>query len=182
MPGVEVHHLTDGRCKKLEGVDGVVRRDGDIPMAIRRMTLHSMCDGEWLFVDSDVLVQKDVRDVFDDKAFDVALTNRDGTITNEAAYAKVMQFNVGVVFSRSPAFWKVVVQHLRTVPSRFQEWEGDQRVICALVRQGNHGFNVKILPGLKYNFPPASQDDPRLENASIQHFKGNRKLWLKQPA
>ena len=180
MPDVEVHHLTDGKCDALKGADAVQRLPEAMPMAIRRMTLHSQCEGEWLFVDSDVIVQKDVRDVFEDKEFDVALTNRDGTITNEAAYAAVMPINIGITFSRSPAFWKLVLHHLYQMPFKLQEWTGDQLVVCEMMKHGGFGFKVKVLPGLKYNYPPKYEGDG--ENASIQHFKGDRKLWLKKLA
>lgn len=179
MPGVEVHHLTDEKCHALAGVDSVRRLacSAHMPMAVRRMTHHSACDGDWLFVDSDVIVQKDVRGVFD-APFDIALTDRLGTITNEAKYAAVMPHNIGVVFSRSPAFWREVIERLQTFPPNFQEWEGDQRVINDMVRTGGHGFVIATLPGLLYNYPPRAENDERTAGASIVHYKGNRKQWL----
>lgn len=181
MPGVEVYHLTDGSCPKLAGSNGAKRIAGDMPMAIRRMQHHAGCEGEWLFIDSDVIVQKDVRSVFKEK-FDIALTDRDGTITNEAKYAAVMPYNIGVVFSRSKEFWRAVIGHLLTLPAQYQEWEGDQRVVCEMVRQGGQGFDVKIIPGLLYNYPPRAADDPRMQDAAICHWKGNRKKWLLESA
>jgi len=177
MPDVDIVQFTDDQSPEVKGVDDIHRIGGDLPMAIRRMTHHSRVSGEWLFVDTDVVIKKDVRKVFLDD-FDIALTDREGTITNEHKYAQVMPYNIGVVFSRSPNFWKFVVDTLKTVPPNFQHWEGDQRVICEMMKLGLHrkyGFNVKIIPGRQYNYPPKSEDDT---DASILHYKGNRKKYL----
>jgi hypothetical protein len=182
MPDVEVHHLTDEATNEIQGVDGTRRFAGDMPMAVRRMLHHAACEGEWLFIDCDVIVKKDVRDVFEDRGFDVALTDRAGTITNEAKYAAVMPYNIGVTFSRSQDFWMNIAHHLKNIPLKFQEWEGDQRIVCEMVRQGRHPFRVKTLPGLVYNYPPRAADDPRIAQASIVHYKGARKAYLLKEA
>lgn len=182
MPGVEIHHFTDTHTAPINGVDGTVAISGAMPMAVRRMTANSQCEGDWLFIDCDVIVQKDVRAVFEDAAFDVALTDRSGTITNEAKYAAVMPHNIGVTFSRSPAFWKTVLEYLKKLPLKLQEWEGDQRIVNAIVAAGGVGFNIKIVPGLLYNYPPRSADDPRISEASIVHYKGNRKTFILKEA
>lgn len=178
MPGVEIWQLTDDQSPLHPGIDGHIIEPGIMPMAVRRMTLQGKCEGEWLFVDTDIIIQKDVRDVFDE-TFDVALTDREGTITNEAAYAKVMPYNIGVVFSRSPRFWQVVAKYLKTLPAKFQQWEGDQRVVCQMMKEKvdlEHGFNVKILHGAMFNYPPKFSGDGK--DAAICHFKGNRKTYL----
>lgn len=176
MPHAKIHQLTDDKCPALEGVDSTRVFYGDMPMAIRRMMHHGACQGDWLFVDSDIIFRRDVSDVFQSD-FDVAITDRDGTVTNEAKFAESMPHNIGVVFSRCPAFWMTVVDYLQTLPPKQQEWMGDQMVINAMIREGNHPFNVKIIPGRKYNYPPKAVNDD-LSGASIVHYKGQRKLWL----
>lgn len=175
MPDVEVHHLTDEDTPTIEGVDSTRVFRGNYPLAVRRMLHHSSCTGDWLFIDCDVIVQKDVRAVFDEP-FDVAITNRDGTITTEGEYAAAMPYNIGVTFSRSQAFWMFIAEHLQHVPAKFQEWEGDQRLICELIRQKKMPFNVKVLPGHEFNYPPKFAGDGT--EASIVHYKGNRKAYL----
>ena len=149
-----------------------------MPMAMRRVSLHSMCKGDWLFVDTDIIFRKSVYNVFDDD-FDIALTDRKGTITHEGDYAKIMPYNIGVVFSRKPDFWKMVEIYLARFTLPYQNWEGDQRVVCELAKP-KYCFNVKILPGAIYNYPPKREDDP--QDASIMHYKGNRKKWLLKEA
>src|SRR3990167_3084992 len=154
MPDVEVWQLTDGDSPKLEG--------------------------DWLFIDPDIIIQKDVRHVFDEP-FDVALTDRIGTITYEAEYAKAMPYTLGVSFSRSPKFWQRVLRHLGTLPAKLQHWEGDQLVVCAMLRQNlADDFKVKILPGAIYNYPPKFAGDGK--DAALVHYKGPRKAYLMEAA
>lgn len=178
MPGVEVWQLSDGQSPELPGIDGVKRLSTPLPMAVRRVSLHATCEGEWLFIDTDVIVRKDVREVFSED-FDVALTDREGTITYESGYAKVMPYNIGVVFSRSPKFWETVKKYLLMMPVYLQHWEGDQRVVAGMMAHpGKCGFNVKVISGAEYNYPPKSENDPQIERASIVHYKGARKKYL----
>lgn len=177
MPGVEVCQLTDEHSPALEGVDKVHRRSDKVPMAVLRMILQGNCTGEWLFVDPDIIIQKDVDHVFE-QDFDVALTDRKGTSMEGTPYAESMPYNLGVAFSRSPGFWHEVTRYLQTLPPRLQEWEGDQQVICAMVRQKLWG-KIKILPGRIYNYPPSSPGED-VSHAAIVHYKGNRKGWINQ--
>lgn len=179
MPGVEVHQLTDGDSRILDGVDGFHRMRGVVPMGVRRMSHYAELDGDWLFVDTDVVVRQDVRDVFD-SAFDVALTDRVGTYMEGTPYANVMPYNFGVIFSRSKAFWESAREYLLMLPAKYQEWEGEQRVIAHMMTLGL-GFNVKVLPGLKYNFPPLSGSED-VEHAAIVHYKGAAKRFIKEAA
>jgi hypothetical protein len=172
MPGVDVWHLTDTETHPIDGCK-VSRRERHAPMAVFRMQHHQM-PGDWLFIDVDVLVTKDVRHVFDND-FDVALAERlDGDGAKGTQAFAEMPHNMGVVFSRSPDFWKAAEQELRTYSEQQQEWMGDQLAVCRLLKN----WNAKILP-TEYNFPPRS---PTLANASIVHLKGPRKVFMPQLA
>ena len=173
MPGTEVYQLTDEHTPVLDGAIPV-RLKGDMPMAVRRMSHHAMLEGEWLFVDTDCVILKDVSDVFDDPAFDIAVTDRKGSMWEKTAYGMVMPYNMGVTFSRSPAFWAEVRLRLLELPAAYQRWEGDQRVVCDMIRKG---FPAKVLPGKVYNYTPEKRGDP-LDHAAIAHFKGPRKHWI----
>lgn len=175
MPGVEIVQLTDDKTPAHEGVQ-VIRLGGEMPMAVRRMSLHAMLGGEWLFIDTDCIVRKDVRHVFDDKDFGVALTDRKGSLVGQNEYGKKMPWNIGVVFSRDPEFWGEVVRNLVTLPTRLQQWEGDQLVVAEMVKAG---WPVKEIPGRIYNFTP-EQGHESVDHASIVHFKWRRKEWIKE--
>lgn len=172
MPDVEVWQLTDGNTPKVAGIDGCLRVGGDMPMAVRRMTAHSMLHGEWLFVDTDVVVQKDVRHVFE-SPFLVAVTDRVGSLWEHSPDVKDMPYNMGVTFSRSPDFWLDAKEKLLQLDPELQQWCGDQLVVCALAGPKY----LKVLPGHIYNFTPGTRDEDR-SHAAIVHYKGARKAWI----
>jgi len=183
MPGVPVVQLTDERTAAVAVVDEVLRLP-DEPMARLRMRHQMSVDGEWLFVDTDIIFQKDVRKVFEEP-FDVALTTRNWKHLRRAAgFAERMPFNVGVVFSRCPAFWKDVYKRLGKLSQESQQWMGDQQAICDLVGDAPK-YQIAFLKGSRYNLPPAYEDDDEgvnqkmIRSASILHYKGvGRKAML----
>ncbi len=179
MPGTEVWQFTDENSPEVLGVTGVKRIPGEMPMAVRRMLHHASVEGDWLFVDSDVVLQKDVRDVFD-QPFDVALTDRIGTDMEGSKYALAMPCNMGVTFSRCPRFWETARRRLMKLPKPYQEWEGDQIVVCSMAQDELEEFEILMLPGRVYNYPPSGTES--LEHAAIVHYKGKaRKYLLKSP-
>ena len=172
MPDVEVFQLTDGKCP---AVTEAIRIPGEMPMGVRRVKHYANLQGDWLFLDTDILIRKDVRDVFD-KPFDVAVASRTGTIWENCDYAAVMPYNFGVVFSRNPKFWQAHLAMLQTLPKKLQEWEGEQLVLCALAKRPRSPYKVEVLPS-SYNWTPAKKQDD-ISHAHILHLKGPRKAWL----
>lgn len=176
MPGCPVVQFTDDMTPSVEGVTRT-ERHMDGPMLERRIEHYAACEEEWLFLDTDVLVAKDVRDVFADQQFDIAIADRHWTgIPQGDETMHTMPFNTGVVFSRSQHFWQEVLETWRAYPKEQRDWMSEQRAVYAVVRTGHYG--VKIIPGEVYNYPPRKKDDP-CTNAAILHFKGGeRKQWL----
>ena len=76
---------------------------------------HHQAEGDWLFIDTDVLIHQDVQDVFEnDDPFDIVIASRvKGDGAHGPAFVE-MPHNMGVVFSRSPVFWKAVEAELLT--------------------------------------------------------------------
>ena len=172
--GYEVSHLTDMDTPAIDGAK-VVRRKMTAPMAVFRMQHHQV-DGEWLFIDSDVLIHKPVDRVFEHE-FSIALAQRkpsDGTNTEGALpLYKEMPYNMGVVFSRSPQFWAEVEKELLTYDANLQHWMGDQLAWCKLIAAKPR--LVKLLD-CRFNFPPGKNG--KLYGAPIVHYKGNRKPMM----
>lgn len=173
MPGVEIAHITDDSTRVAPGADRVVRISGELPMAMRRMAAHASLPGDWLFIDTDCVLLKDVRGVFKDD-FGVALTDRVGSIYEKGAYGRLMPYNMGVTFSRDQGFWKEVLFRMTALPDVLQRWEGDQLVVGMLAKEWP---KVKIIPGHVFNYTPVKRGD-KAEHAAIVHLKGNRKSWL----
>lgn len=179
MPGVPIVQFTDERTPAVAGVTEV-RRLPHGPMLERRLEHYANCSGQWLLVDTDVSIRGDVRSVFADARFDVALTDRNWPhLPQEEQFLQTMPFNTGVVFSRSQSFWLAVCQTWRSYLESERDWLSEQRAVYAVVREGCH--RVRILPGQVYNYPPSSATDTH--DAAIWHYKGGeRKQWLSRRA
>ena len=181
MPKVEIVQLTDEKTPAIMGVDRVQRLPGDVPMAVQCVRHYAACQGDWLLIDTDVIVQDDVRDVFDEP-FDVAVCDRDGTLVEgeeDLQMMKEMPHNIGVMFSRSKAFWKAVEAKMHDMTPERKHWLGNQYAACDVIASGQ--FHVKIIPGIQYNYAAHNVHD-KCESASIVHYKGpmRKKLMLER--
>lgn len=181
MPDVPVVQFTDEASPAVEGVDGVRRKPREA-MALLRMRHHAGVQGDWLFVDTDVLIQRDVRDVFR-KPFDLAIPDRVWPhLRPSSGFTRRMPFNMGVVFSRCRAFWADVYWRLLQRPKAERRWMGDQEMFCEVLAEHRH--KVRTLPGLTYNFPPALEGDDLTASAALEpdaaivHFKGPQRKPL----
>ncbi len=146
------------------------------PMALRCLEAFASAEGDWLFVDTDVELRSDVRQVFDDSDFDIAVATRQGTLLDKEVGTKFMArmpFNKGAVFSRCQAFWMAAADHLRTLKPELQAWMGDQVAVNHVIASGH--FKVKVLSNA-YNYPPKHRDED-VRGKHILHFKGPRKEW-----
>lgn len=178
MPECEIVQLSDETTPMVPGAHAVERVEGDRPLLHQRLTQYASCEGEWLLIDTDVSIRADVREVFTDPVFDVALCDRNWPHLHHETQrlSLTMPFNTGVVFSRNATFWYDVLTLWLGLPVNVQnDWMSEQQAVYEVVRTGR--YRVKILPGLSYNYPPKSEDDVPV-SASLVHFKGPRKPWL----
>lgn len=176
MPSVPIVQFTDIDSPAVPHVDTVMRR-APAPMGLLRIAHQASVEGDWLFLDTDVVVQRDVRHVFD-HPFDVAVASREGTYKHEreaaSRFMARMPFNFGVVFARCPAFWRSVQVHLETLSPARQHFMGEQEALCAVIQSGAYAVHT-LPPG--YNYPPRRRTED-LRGQSIVHYKGSRKAWL----
>lgn len=176
MPDAEIVHFTDEVTRAIVGVDRVLRLGGG-PVALACVDAYAAAGpGDWLFVDTDVVVRQDVRDVWA-QAFDIAVADRAGTMKPHEPGSKFMAlhpYNKGAVFSRSPAFWRAAAARLRTMPDYRQRWMGDQLAMNEEIASGQ--WSVAVLPN-RYNYPPRTPEED-VSDKAIVHFKGSRKKWV----
>lgn len=179
MPGVEIVHFTDEKSPIVPGVDAFIRTANG-PLLERRMEYYARLDGAWLLLDTDTVVAKDVRHVFDDPAFDLAVADREWSLVKDHyKYSKEMTFNTGVIFSRSPKLYQLALEIWRHYSAEKRaHWWSEQWAFAEAVYSGK--FAVKVLPGMIYNRPPHTQDED-VSDAAILHYKGpTRKAWMMQ--
>ncbi len=179
MPDVEIVQFTTDARMRLAEVDRIVIRP-ELPLATALLETRTSVSGDWLFLDTDVIVREDVRHVFD-QPFDVAFATREGTLRPHEIGTKFMannRFNSGVAFSRSQQFWRDALANLRTMSEGRQRWCGDQESLTKIVDSGR--YQVRVLPN-RYNYPPFTAAE-RLDDKSIVHFKGKRKAWMQDRA
>jgi hypothetical protein len=180
MPRAAIVHLTDEATMPMAGVDEVRRRAGG-PIALACLEAYAHAGpGPWLFVDTDVIVQRDVSSVFEEP-FDIAVADRVGTLRPKEQGTKFMArmpHNKGAVFSRSSAFWFDAAALLRTMSEVRQDWMGDQVAMNLTIAAGR--YRVRVLPS-RYNYPPHRRDED-VSDKAILHFKGARKAWMLERA
>lgn len=174
MPGVRIVHFTDVQTPVIDGVDWAVRPT--LPVALGCLDAYAQCEGDWLFLDTDVIVREDVRHVFD-QPFDIAVAERAGTLKPSEVDTKFMAsmpYNKGAVFSRSQAFWLDALARCRQMKPTRQQWMGDQQAMNDAILSGKYA--VEVLPN-RYNYPPLTATDD-LRDKAIVHYKGPRKAWM----
>lgn len=176
MPGIEVVQFSDEHSSRLWGVDSIVRKEGKNTMRLRLE--HYQTPGEWLFLDTDLVVQADVSHVFAND-FDVAVSDREGSMLPGemgGEFMRRMPFNLGAVFSRSPEFWREALKRFDSYPDNLKgEIISDQLAVNETINES--AFKVKVLPGARYNLSPREEGQD-VREAAIVHYKGQRKFWM----
>ena len=172
MQGAEIVQWTDEGTPAVAGVDRCERKawDGQLPMHHKMMRLAE-ADGDVLALDTDVIVNADLRPVFNFR-FDVALTWRDGPIydPNGNDLTKMMPFNCGVMWSRSPEYWATCLRWCEI--NDLADWYVDQLAVAHV-----RGFDVLKLHCDNFNYTPLSPDEDVSRRLAI-HYKGKRKSWM----
>ena len=179
-PGARIVHLADERSPPVDGVDDTVRLpyDGEHLMTFRLAHFSNFAPCDAVFLDTDVVVQKDLSPLFD-REFDVALTRREnaGLDPQGRDVADLMPYNTGVMLSRPSGwdFWHNVLRYCETLPDELRRWWGDQYAVKAVAEVAP--LNVCELPCDLYNYSPAT-DTEDLGGRFVVHYKGNRKPWM----
>lgn len=170
MPEVEITQLTDDKAAPIWGIDHVRRLPAG-PLAEVRSRHQSELEGDWLFIDSDCVIEQDVRHVFQCQ-FDIAVTDRQWRNPPPPRFQERMPYCAGVVFSRCRAFWVDVHQQVLAMKGSDREWFGDQIAIGQILQSGK--YRKLELPGALYQQPPETPDED-LSGVLITHYKGERR-------
>lgn len=174
MPKADVVHMTDEKTPSLGCERRELPYDGKL-MTYRLDHLAALPDGELLVLDTDVMVQTDLGEVFA-APFDVALTKREGRIMYGGKdIVASMPYNTGVMFTRKQAFWRECAELCHQMPEDLQRWWGDQLAVKSVADARR--YKVIELPCERFNYTPRTQDEDVSDKFAV-HYKGQRKDWM----
>lgn len=178
MPDVEIWQITDLNRTKDLPVDRVFRKafiyDDWVPWMFDCL---SQIPGKVLFLDSDIIVQRDLRPLFNTGA-DVTLTSRGPKMIN----GRSMPFLLGVVASKAPAFWVDARDRVLAMPdSDDRNWWGSQTVLVEMADDMKHGllpWTIAAVSVDPHNYVPKHAGDLPADKW-VLHFKGpKRRAWM----
>lgn len=174
MPEAELIHVIETGGSKLPCFDSVMHIDPDGDFVDQLLRVMSAIDGNVISLDYDIIVQDDLSHVFD-RPFDVAFTKRPD---EDKTVAKSLQasYNMGVIFSRTPEFWKYVKAIYDVQPDR-DGWLKSQSLVSQIALYLSDRFEMIEIPGHIYNHSPMSADED-VSMRKIVHYKGKRKYWM----
>ena len=169
MPGIEILQLTDDDTPAIDGCTVIRKTWMKNPMVFKMSHLADL-SGETIILDTDVIVQADLREVFE-YPFDVALTKRKGPIldSNGVDVTKLMPYNCGVMWSRNPAFWKACVDWCAPDVG----WYADQMAVANVSPM----WETYVLDAEVWNYTPSSKHEDVSTKKAV-HYKGLRKEWM----
>jgi hypothetical protein len=178
MPGVPIKMLTDPATPALDFVDEVLRKP--IKGWAWITWLCDFCaqiDGQVLYMDTDVVIQRDLRPMFN-VPFDVMLTSR-GPKNIEG---REMPFLFGVVPYRTREFWLEVRDRVFAMPhGDDQNWWGSQVAACDMWVEEQNGrgkWKIAVVGCDPHNFTPKNAEDKPADKW-VLHYKGRkRKKWM----
>jgi hypothetical protein len=178
MPDVEIWQITDLKHTEALPVDHVFRKpfiyDNWVPWMFDCL---SQIPGKVLFLDSDIIVQRDLRPLFNTGA-DVTLTSRGPKVIN----GRNMPFLLGVVASKVPTFWLDARDRVLAMPNEDdRNWWGSQTVLLEMwddMQQGRLPWKIAAVSVDPHNYVPKHADDAPADKW-VLHFKGpKRKAWM----
>ncbi len=174
MPWVEIVHLADNDEPALTASVQRLPWDGTKVEEYRLRHLAALPGGEWLSLDTDVLVQHDLAKVFA-FPFDVALTQRDSPVwdTNGNDVTQAMPFNAGVMWWRSPQFWADCHAWITQQSDAIQKWYGSQLVLPIIAER----YRTLKLHCDNFNYSPDVENEDVSARFAV-HYKGWRKAWM----
>lgn len=178
MPSLIILHQTDDKTPVMPGANKwapLARLHGGEELFgdYRARQLCALGDEPVIIVDTDIIFQADVRDLFE-QDFDVALTER----SEMEAGGVISKYIGGFMLSRSRAFWNDVAEVVANQPGPLREWWGIQLAMDEVVARGTH--KVLTLPERIFNRAPRDPDDT--QGAAVLHYRGERKKWMLERA
>jgi hypothetical protein len=180
MPGIEIVQITNQYSRKLPFVDRVDTRVWKHGMDWLPYVSDYYAElGECLILDSDIIVQKDLRRL-KELNVDLAVPVRRKAISSDDG--AVMNVQMGVCYSNNSDLWKEISKRVRKMERPIdRNWWGIQLVLWDMLLECSKGeskFNLKAVKHRDFNYTPQDEKDAP-EDVWAIHYKGqNRKGWM----
>ena len=171
MPDAPIFQLADEDTPLVDGARAIRMPNDFDHLTLFRMHHLSLLEGDVLCLDTDVIVQADLRPIFSFD-FDVALTKRDHKVVDQEGrdLSKIMPYNTGVTFQRSGRVWG---ECLAAVKDCGFGWYSDQLAAAQL----DKFYRVLKLNCDNFNHKPASADEDIAARYAV-HYKGKARKFL----
>lgn len=181
MPGTPIVQFTSQYTTPVPGTDSVV-----VKPWVRGMSwLPYMCsflseiDDEVVFLDTDVIVCKDLRRMLVPGA-DMVITVRGKPVTAEDGTS--MMVLLGVCASRNKEVWRVLGERVSKMRREMdRNWWGVQLTLWDMLQESLRGespFKIRAVRQWQFNYVPKDADDAP-EDVWAIHYKGeHRKQWM----
>lgn len=177
MPGVKVFMVTDKDTPAIEGIEPArVSTDGYAEFIPWVCHACSLFDGEVLYLDSDVVVMRDLRPILNVPG-DLIVPNRGPKIVD----GHMQPFIFGCVAYRSAAIWEEIRDRVLKMAPKERAWYGSQIAVFEMWMEEQNGrgkWQIVSIPRDTYNYTPKdAQEVP--DDKWVLHYKGRkRKAWM----
>lgn len=178
MPDVKVKMLTDPKTAPIDGVDEILRRSikgwAWIPWLV---DFCAQLRGEVLYMDTDVVIQKDLRALFEVPA-DIVLTSRGP----KEIEGRQMPFLFGCVAYRNADFWIEVRDRVLAMKDVADlAWWGSQVAVYDMWMEEQNGrgkWDIASVSCEQHNYTPKNPMEVPADKW-VLHYKGRkRKAWM----
>lgn len=177
MPGIRVFMVTDHNTPALDGIETIrFNTEGHADWIPWLCHACSLMEGEVLYLDSDVVVQRDLRPILNVPG-DLILPYR-GMKTIDG---HLQPFIFGCVAYRTAEIWKEIRDRVNAMPRKERGWYGSQIAVFDMFMEEQNGrgkWKIVPIPRDTYSYTPKDAEDAPKEAWSL-HYKGKkRKAWM----
>lgn len=178
MPDVRIKMLTNDLTRAIEGADEVLRKPTKgwawIPWLC---DFCAQIEGQVLYMDTDVVIQKDLRPLFKVPG-DIILTTRGP----KEIEGRQMPFLFGCVAYRTKEIWFEIRDRVLAMPDKADlGWWGSQVAVFDMWMEEKNGRGKWQMPVVScdpHNYTPKNEKDAPADKW-VLHYKGKkRKQWM----
>lgn len=170
-PGAEFIQMTDLTTPAM--AERVIRTAPNGNMCATRCEQHAELPPDAVILDTDVIVLADLHELLIPGADLVVTKRRD---PERKIAGRYMPYLVGVIASRTPAFWRDMRSRVEKMSGEDARWWGLQITLPNMVAEGR--WNIQSVPCDEWNYTPKPGESP--EGRKLLHYKGERKKLMVQ--